>query len=269
MAFFLDVLDETGRTPREMGAAQIYVEPVLRSADGRAVLTVWIQAGLLPCGNLRLQLAARARAGDGASERHAGRHQVPGPVGSEVVRVHLPLSLPACEELRVAIEDRIPEPHRRVRAPWRTVDTQVVKPPLNLRSTLLDDLLGGAAGGVAASGGDSSWEESVEATAAYAGDFTTDPASAITFGFVAPVVAGEPRRLDALRAAVVWREGQPLPAPIARSTTPDSGPPRPTATTYKCPSCGYPAEPSDLRQPVCPACAEAWPESAPSPRDPH
>lgn len=40
MAFFDDVLDATGRTPRELGAIHLFVESCVRSGTGEAVLTV-------------------------------------------------------------------------------------------------------------------------------------------------------------------------------------------------------------------------------------
>ncbi len=48
MPDFPDVLDHLSKTPRELGAIHIHVEPVVRAPDGSAVATIWLQAALLP-----------------------------------------------------------------------------------------------------------------------------------------------------------------------------------------------------------------------------
>src|SRR5438309_1964835 len=94
MKFLRDVLDETGRSPREIGAAQIWLEPVVRAIDGRARLTVWAQAALEPCPPSRFAIFARRVAGSDEGAASAGLFELGAIVGAAVVKSSRVLRLP-------------------------------------------------------------------------------------------------------------------------------------------------------------------------------
>jgi len=119
MPDYVDVLDHTGRTPREFGSLHIHVEPVVRGPSGEAVATVWLQSAFEPrvAGESVLVLS-------GPEEHNLGRFPLPSVDGGQVVRWSLPLTIPAgVTELHFLVESRLHPKAQRVRPAWKLFDT--------------------------------------------------------------------------------------------------------------------------------------------------
>ncbi|MFY2558131.1 hypothetical protein ACN469_10905 [Corallococcus terminator] len=133
-----DILDTLGRQPREFGAVQLHVEPIVQAPGGtEARAVVWLQAAFTP-----LPPSVSLRVVDAVTRRELWRGGLPSLEGGKVMRWVLPLSLEAdMKELLFLLHAPVPEDATRVRPPWRLFDTleQVeVRPAARpLSSTLL------------------------------------------------------------------------------------------------------------------------------------
>ncbi|MCP3166305.1 hypothetical protein [Myxococcus qinghaiensis] len=133
-----DILDALGRQPREFGAVQLHVEPILQPPGGtEARAVIWLQAAFAP-----LPPSMSLRVVDAVTRREVRRGGLPSLEGGRVLRWVLPLTLDAdMKELLFLIEAPVPEDAMRVRPPWRLFDTleQVEVQPVArpLSSTLL------------------------------------------------------------------------------------------------------------------------------------
>lgn len=113
MAFFDDVLDATGRTPRELGAIHLFLESCVLSDTGDAVLTVWVQAAFARC--------------TGAIVCGDQRWPVPVIEDGRVVRGRLPLKVPlAARSVEVSADCPVKDSSLRVRPAWKLTDTFAV-----------------------------------------------------------------------------------------------------------------------------------------------
>ena len=113
MAFFDDVLDATGRTPRELGSVHVFVESCVRSDTGDAVLTVWAQAAFARC--------------SGAILCADQRWPIPSLEDGQVMRARLPLKLPLeVTSIEVSADCPVKDSSQRVREAWKLTDTFAV-----------------------------------------------------------------------------------------------------------------------------------------------
>lgn len=251
MPDYVDILDYTGRTPREFGALHIYVEPVVRGPSGEAVATVWLQRAFEPREGEERVLILTA-----PEEHNLGRIPLPLVDGGQVVRWRLPLTLPAgVTELHFLVESRLHPKARRVRQAWKLFDTLEL-PKEALNTPLFPEV------------------ELVHSTRRRGGFLVRSPeeppslfeatggkrhaARKLPPGFIAQVTEGTPERLNAPRAEVFWTPGQPLPAPTSEAAW---NPPKAPAlqTSRTCFSCGFEGPESEYeRARFCPRCDAVW-----------
>jgi len=68
MDYYADVLDYTGRTPREFGAIHLHVEPVTRGPLGDAVAVLWLQSAFEPLASSGHSLLVMGRQKQGSAQ---------------------------------------------------------------------------------------------------------------------------------------------------------------------------------------------------------
>jgi hypothetical protein len=255
MPDFPDVLDHLGKTPRELGAIHIHVEPIVRGSDGAAVATVWLQAAMLPMapgGTLRVQdlTLPLPELGDG-----------------RVIKGLVPLTLPLdVAELSFTVQCEPAKNAERVRQAWKLFDTFEIARESEMKSyggdssgmggLLLANALTLPLGVVViptgGGGGGGSLAESTRTT--------VHKARTLSAGFVAPVVAGEPDRAAAVRWNVAWSPKEPLPA-ITRHVIAPTGPAEGSGKSGRriCGACGFSGRREDFgTDRYCPTCGDEW-----------
>lgn len=252
MPDYVDILDYTGRTPREFGALHIHVEPVVRGPSGEAVATVWLQRAFEPrVGEERVLVLT------GPEEHNLGRIPLPSVDGGQVVRWRLPLTLPTgVTELHFLVESRLHPKARRVRPAWKLFDTfEVPKDALNTPlipdSELVHSMRTQYGGFLSRS-----FEEQPSLFDATGGK--RHVARKLPPGFIAQVTEGTTEWLDAPRAEVFWAPGQPLPASASEAVW--NPPKAPVLKTSRiCFSCGFEGPESEYaRARFCPRCDATW-----------
>src|SRR5688572_28930985 len=86
-----DSLDQVGRQPRDFGAVQLHVDPVVRAGEGpRATASIWLQGAFTP-----MAPDASLRVLDAVTRREVLRTPLPSLERGQVLRWTLPLSLDA------------------------------------------------------------------------------------------------------------------------------------------------------------------------------
>ncbi|MFP2904385.1 hypothetical protein ACLESD_04885 [Pyxidicoccus sp. 3LFB2] len=115
-----DILDQVGRQPREFGALQLHVDPVVRAAEStRATASIWLQGAFTP-----MAPNASLRVLDAATRRELLCAALPSLERGQVLRWTLPLSLDSeVRELLFQPVAPVPDGAVRVRPPWRLFDT--------------------------------------------------------------------------------------------------------------------------------------------------
>jgi len=254
MPDYVDVLDHTGRTPREFGSIHIHVEPVVRGPSGEAVATVWLQRAFEPrvSGESVLVLS-------GPEEHHLGRFPLPSVDGGQVVRWSLPLTLPAgVTELHFLVESQLHPKAQRVRPAWKLFDTfeipkdAVNTPAVSARFDVAQSVVGSLLNGSLSL----SFETQTSITEATGG--RRHAARKLPPAFIAQVTEGTPERLDAPRAEVLWAPGQPLPGSAFEAAwNPVAAPAR--SDLRICYSCGFEGPEAEYgRARFCPRCDATW-----------
>jgi len=269
MPEYADILDHTGRTPREFGSVHIYVEPVVRSPSGEAVAKVWLQSAfepLQPTDGLRVV----ARLAGNQGELSLKRLPLPELAKGRVVCWSLPLALPAgLAELQFRVESQLHPKAERVRPAWKLFDTLEVPKESDMRpaSADIDFDLTGSIGDTLSSGGLSlsfNLKMNEGSSLSKAMKLTRHEARKLPPGFIAPLVEGSPERLAEPRLETVWQPGQPLPA-VASAQEPTWGqaeqvrPPPPRSAVRICFSCGFEGPRAEYeRARSCPSCDASW-----------
>jgi hypothetical protein len=255
-----DVLELLGRTPRELGAVHLHVEPVSLTADGRASATLWLQAAFSGAIRGTLDVTGIDDHGESAIDASESKHDLPDLVGGRVVRWVLPLTIHGQPgELLFRVEAPVPRGAERVRPPWKLFDT-IEQPRPAVTAGSIDFEGGGLlkAAMHAATGNLVGTMASVLRSVQYSPQISGTPgavhkARELPVGFVAPVVAS----IEAAAAdqQVVWAPGQPLPEPppVALPIAPRA--PEARAAWWRCRSCGEEAETGRAEAlGMCPGC---------------
>ena len=200
----------------------------------------------------------------------AGRQLPPAPVPSfppgAVLRWSLALEVPAeVDELWFALDSAQPEGSERVRAAWRLLDTYEIASESEMKPVFDNGADGAWAIGIglgaigspvvvvprttSAGGG---LVSSVRTKVHRAAELPPGLAFRISSASAAPVPL-EPHEL-------VWRPGQPLPSPRFSALGPvASAPASTTATTRRCPACGFRDDDREHeRATSCPSCDAFW-----------
>ncbi|QSQ26994.1 hypothetical protein JY651_19660 [Pyxidicoccus parkwayensis] len=239
-----DILDQVGRQPREFGAVQLHVDPVVRAPEGtRATASIWLQGAFTP-----MAPGASLRVLDAATRREVLHARLPSLERGQVLRWTLPLSLDAeVRELLFQPVAPVPEGAVRVRPPWRLFDTlELVK---ETRPVVNTDLL--AAGtAVSLAMGRLPVAALLRASSASVREeirTKQHAARALPDGFVAEVTPGQGVASEASsegsEAITVWEPGQPF----------DAAPWRESSSTLR---------DGDVRRVQCGACGAVAPRQA-------
>jgi hypothetical protein len=265
MAWYDDILDLLGRTPRELGCVQLHAGPVARDGSGRAVATLWLQAAFEPLPPGTIALAAAAADGGPAAAPTPNRIALPPLAGGRVVRLRVPVSVGAdAARLRFEVDCPVGADARRVRAPWKLLDTiemvkteeapsdglNVLAANVALNAALLPlGYVGMTNIGIGSGGGGSTIRTVTHAARTQAPFVEVD------------VVEGEAGALSAPEAEEVWRPGQPVPEPAPLQAIAPAPPPASKAPAERrsCLACGYREDaPGADSARYCPACGAAW-----------
>ncbi|MCY1077636.1 hypothetical protein [Archangium lansingense] len=271
MDFYADVLDHTGRTPREFGAIHLHVEPVLRGPLGDAVATLWLQGAFEPLGSGHaVQILGHQK--NGPARRMLGRFPLPSLEGGTVVRWRLPFSLPAeIDELHFRVESTLHPKAERVRPAWKLFDTLEIAKESDMKSTSLEPSIGVDIGesllssvlsgglsvsikvGMATRDG-SSLSKAVHSK--------LHAATQLPEVIVIPVVDGNSEPLPEPHIEVVWKPGMSLPeasvTPTWAAASPAvANPPQKAMRT--CYACGFEGPQAEYaRATLCPQCDATW-----------
>ncbi|MFL5351975.1 hypothetical protein [Archangium sp.] len=267
MDYYEDVLDRTGRTPREFGAIHLHVESAIRGPLGDTVATLWLQSAFEPLAS-GYTLHVEGRQKTGPEKRKLGKFSLPPLDGGKVVRWSLPFSLPLeLDELHFRVEAKLHPKAERVRTAWKLSDTVEIpkesdmagpKPPpvgINLGRSLMGSVL---SGGLFVSfrglgGRDSPGLASTVRTKVHA-------AAKLPDVVVVPVFDGSPEELSKPHEELIWKPGMPLPqatlTPNAQDVLSQRPPESPRRT---CHSCGFEGRRSDYAYAtMCPMCDASW-----------
>jgi hypothetical protein len=271
MDYYADVLDHTGRTPREFGAIHLHVEPVTRGPHGDAVAVLWLQSAFEPLASKGHSLVVMGRQKQGSTQRMLGQYPLPSLEGGRVVRWRLPFSLPPeIDELHFQVSAKLHPKAERVRPAWKLFDTleipkesamkTVTTSPaigLDLTDSVVNSLLsGGLSLSLQVGFGSSQSPDLASATAVK----RHAAAPAPTF-FTATVVEGAVEALSEPQLETIWTPGMPLPeATLALNWQPPTPPQAaPRGTWRTCHACGFEGRSADYeRSTLCPQCDAPW-----------
>jgi hypothetical protein len=268
MPDYEDILDHTGRTPRELGSVHIHVEPVVRGPSGEAVAKVWLQSALEPLFPTD-SLHVIARLADNRGELSLKRLPLPALDGGKVVCWSVPLSLPAdLSELQFRVESKPHPKASRVRPVWKLLETLEIRKESEMRPATanIEFDLTGSIGDTLSSGGLSlSFNVATTPGSSLASDVAVKRHAPreLPPGFVASVIEGTPELLDAPRVEKMWEPGQPLPE-VAPALVPTWGKeeqaPQPSRSALRiCFSCGFEGPRAEYeRARSCPSCDASW-----------
>lgn len=225
---FPDVLDLLGKTPREIGAIHVHVEPVVRDSHGHACANVWLQA-------------AFSKVDPGGTIQVLGS-MIPIPDLGEgrVMQGRLPVFMPSTRsKLRFEIACAAPAGANRIRRAWKLLDTYEQPTESELKRYS---------------------DESAHHRHPRGPSMRVLKAPAPASCFVAKVIAGQPERLEAAAWTEIWRAGQPLPEagselvvwqPIAGAGT--------KSELRVCHPCGFSGKSDDFATDrFCPSCGTDW-----------
>lgn len=259
MAFWPDVLDAMGKTPRELGRYHLHVEPVTRLPSGRAGARLWLQAAFDTAGE-RAFLGIESGAGPVLPEPLP----LPPVEGAAVVLWELPLRFePAVAELRFVITSSVPDSATRRRQAWKLLDTWEAPklsdmnpassgaPGLNVGTSLLGTALMGGAGVFVSF--------NVGTTVPGSDRVKVHKAAAQPTGFVAKVVDQQAEIPGEPRVSVAWRPGEPIPEPPPLVVAAPRAPVKPMLSLKRCVVCGFEGRSEELeRSRACPQCDTSW-----------
>jgi hypothetical protein len=247
-----DILDLLGKTPREFGGLHVHFEAV-ESVDGRLLVArVLVQAAFLP---LRGEAFVTFLVGS----HELGRHPLPVPRGTEVIRASYPLKLPADVRSIDAMIIPVPESGERIRPAWKLHDTFEI-PKLsemepyretnvgfNPAATVISSLL---SGGI-------SLEFDVATTELAANTRTEVHKARELPNRLTREITGTCKPLNAIHLETVWMQGQPLPRPAP--IVPRAAAATPIGAIKRCGACAYEGPAAELeRRTTCPACDALW-----------
>src|SRR4051812_48525261 len=118
-----DILDRIGKTPRELGALQIYVEAVHRTERGTGQTTVWVQAAFEP---LPKKMGLRIVADNAAGEHvQLAKLEFP-PIKNDGTVLRWPIRFKLAEpvaQVMFEVSAVRPGSSSRVREAWLLTDT--------------------------------------------------------------------------------------------------------------------------------------------------
>lgn len=270
MDFYEDILDHTGRTPREFGAIHLHVESALRGPLGDTVATLWLQSAFEPLGSgYTVHVEGRQKAG--SEQRKLGKFALPPLDGGKVVRWSLPFSLPSeLDELHFRVEAPLHPKAERVRPAWKLFDTVEIPKesemqaapdptPIGLaigRSLVASFLTGGLVVSLRGLG----LGRRDAANLANTVRTKVHTAAQLPDVVVAPVLDGSPEELSEPHAELIWTPGMPLPAATLTPNAHDVLSQRPPENPRRvCHSCGFEGLRSDYAlATMCPMCDASW-----------
>jgi ribosomal protein L37E len=256
VAYFPDILEHLGKTPRELGTLQVCLERVSVD-DAWATAIVWVQAAFDPydaAATFRLQ---------SVQERPLvlmPEQPVPSAPRGAVVRGCLRFRIPDhVTRVSLCVTGVIPKGSRRCRVPWRLFDTietpkeSALRPPssvgLNVDTTLAGELLTLPLGSFRGTSVSSESSRTV-----------VHAAQQLTEGYQVDVVrAGGRPEPQGFRT--IWRPGEPLPAaePPAPPGRAAQAAPKPVKTHRDCRRCNFSGKLADFAvDKYCPACGFEW-----------
>lgn len=218
---YLDVLDAAGRTPRESGAVQFFVEACVQDATGSGMLTLYLQSAFEPYEGGTLVLYAEGEDGSAALPESQTKFPLPPLPNGRVARWDVPLRFRAkAKTLTVEVESPLSKKATRVRQPWKVFETQ--------RAPTIDEMDGISRAPPP--------EKKEEPLGAFFGAF--GEALSGMFGgkrqgterpvqVKVPVTQGVPTPLDRDTAEKVWELGEPPPTLSPRKAEPAEPPPAP------------------------------------------
>lgn len=185
---YLDVLDATGRTPREAGAVQLHVASAVQAPGGDTLLTLFLQAAYEPYQGGTLTLSAEGEDGKPVLPEDQRTHALPPLPNGAVVRWEIPLRLRATgRKLKLEVLAPLPRGASRVRQAWKLFTEEPQGDPLTEVFRALGDALLAPFG------------------------FARKPVSK-PVTLEVELTAGAPRALDAPAVQSLWELGQPMPS---------------------------------------------------------
>lgn len=249
--FAPDILDLLGKTPREFGGLHVHFE-ALESADGRLVVArLLVQAAWLP---LRGDAFVTFLVGS----HELGRHPLPVPRGTEVMRASYPLRLPAEVSSLDALIIPVPAQGERVRPAWKLHDTFEIPKLSEMETYRRTDVALDPAGSVLSSllSGGVAIDLNVAVTELAAKTSIDVHKARELPARLTREVGGTCKPLAAILFETVWLEGQPLPEPPPMIR---AAPPITASTIKRCAACGFEGPAAELeRRTTCPACDALW-----------
>jgi len=257
VAWFPDILEHLGKTPRELGTLQVCLDRVSVD-DAWATAIVWFQAAFDPydaAATFRLQSVAEV------PRVLVPEQVVPSAPRGAVVRGSLRFRIPDhVSRVSLCVTGVIPEGSRRCRVPWRLFDTietpkeSALRPPssvgLNLDTTLAGELLTLPLGSFRGTSVSSESSRTV-----------VHAAQQLTEGYQVDVVRAGGRP-EPQGFKTIWRPGEPLPAvegaqPLAAPGRASSS--KPVKTHRDCRQCNFSGKLEDFaRDRYCPSCGFEW-----------
>ena len=212
-----DVLDPTGRTPRELGPVQIHVERVEADAHGSALAVIWLQCAFEPVPAGHLVIGAVPASEESRDERPVGRWPLPNLSGGAVVRWQLPFTIRDSERLWMRVECARFDGAERVREPWVLFETPDGLPSGPETPDVAAAIAGHALGPIGMWLIRAAARGIVEAGTRDPPPPARDPRPAALH-----VAVRRRQKVDGVRASleVMWKPGQPLPAPMDTTTEP-------------------------------------------------
>lgn len=218
---YLDVLDASGRTPRESGAVQFFVEACVQDATGAGMLTLYLQSAFEPYEGGTMVLYAEGEDGSAALPDSQTKYPLPKLAKGRVARWDIPLRFRTkAKTMTVEVEAPLGKKAERVRQPWKIFETR--RAPTN------DEM-----DGVSKAPPPDKKEEPLAAFFGAFGDALSsvfgaakpkqDPAAMMKVA----VTSGVPTPLDRDSVDKVWDLGEPMPTLSRRADAPPPAPPMP------------------------------------------
>lgn len=225
---YLDVLDLSGRTPRECGALHVYVESVVQDPTGAGMLTLYLQSAFEPYSGGTLTLYAEGTDGTPALPESQTKFPLPELKNGRVAKWLIPLRFRSkAKNLTLEIDAPISKKAERVRQPWKVFKA--------FRAPTIDEMDRVAKAPPP--------DEKVEPIEGFFVAFGQALASIFGGGKEKPerpppikvdVRDGVPVPLEKDSVEKIWDLGEPapsLPAPPPPAPTPAEGTPRPGAAS--------------------------------------
>ena len=204
---YLDVLDASGRTPRESGAVQFFVEACVQDANGAGMVTLFLQSAFEPYEGGSMLLYAEGEDGSAALPDSQTRFALPPLPNGTVARWDVPIRFRTkAKTLTVEITAPLGKKTTRVRQPWKIFET---------RRAMTRDELDGVSKPPPS-------EKKEEPLGAFFGAFGNALSTAFGGGappeaerpaaMKVPVTEGVPTPLDKDSVEKLWQLGEAMPA---------------------------------------------------------